>query len=85
MRPSTHRTGAAAIMAILAYGVNYRTAPIDVRERVAFPEEGVTDALADSTSSIPSLSEAAIISTCNRTELILALDPAEEESVSRWR
>lgn len=71
-------------MAILAYGVNYRTAPIDVRERVAIPEDGLLTALADATSSIPSVSEAAIISTCNRTELILSLDPAHEESVSRW-
>jgi glutamyl-tRNA reductase len=71
-------------MAILAYGVNYRTAPIDVRERVAIPEDGLLTALADATSSIPSVSEAAIISTCNRTELVLSLDPAHEESVSRW-
>ena len=71
-------------MAILAYGVNYRTAPIDVRERVAFSEEALAVALADAAASIPSVSEAAIISTCNRTELILSLDPAEEASVSRW-
>ncbi len=71
-------------MAILAYGVNYRTAPIDVRERVAIPEEGLLTALADATASIPSVTEMAIISTCNRTELILSLDPAREESVSRW-
>ncbi len=71
-------------MAILAYGVNYRTATIDVRERVAFTEEGLEAALADATMAIPSVSEIAIISTCNRTELIVSLDPAQEESVSRW-
>jgi glutamyl-tRNA reductase len=71
-------------MAILTYGVNYRTAPIDVRERVAFPAEGLSAALEDATSAIESLSEVAIISTCNRTELILSLDPADEESVPKW-
>lgn len=71
-------------MAILAYGINYRTAPIDVRERVAFPEDSLSAALLNAKRSIPSVSEAAIISTCNRTELVLAIDPAEENAVPRW-
>ena len=32
-------------MAILAYGLNYRTAPVEVRERIAFPEESLAEAL----------------------------------------
>jgi glutamyl-tRNA reductase len=71
-------------MAILAYGINYRTAPIDVRERVAFPEDALSSALLDARNSIPGVSEAAIISTCNRTELVLAIEPNEEKSVPRW-
>ena len=71
-------------MAILAYGVNYRTAPVEFRERIAFPEESLAKALLEVTSGIPSVSEAAIISTCNRTELYLALDPAHEREVSNW-
>ena len=71
-------------MAILAYGVNYRTAPVEFRERIAFPEESLAEALLEATSGIPSVSEAAIISTCNRTELYLALDPAHEREVSNW-
>jgi glutamyl-tRNA reductase len=63
-------------MAILAYGVNYRTAPLELRERIAFPEEGIADALHSVRNSVPTLSEAAIVSTCNRTELYAALDPA---------
>jgi len=74
----------SGFMAILAYGVNYRTAPIDVRERVAFSEDALPGALADAISAIDSVSEAAIISTCNRTELILSLDPSEENAVARW-
>ena len=71
-------------MAILAYGINYRTAPIDVRERVAFPEDALSSALVDAKSAIPTVSEAAIISTCNRTELVLAIDPSQETSVPAW-
>jgi len=71
-------------MAILAYGINYRTAPIEVRERIAFPEEALPGALQEATRLIPSVSEAAIISTCNRTELYLALDPSQEDAVRHW-
>lgn len=71
-------------MAILAYGVNYRTAPVEFRERIAFPEESLGDALQAATRVIPSVSEAAIISTCNRTELYLAMDPNQEQGVVEW-
>ena len=71
-------------MAILAYGVSYRTAPVEFRERIAFPEESLGDTLLAATRSIPSVSEAAIISTCNRTELYLAMDPNYERGVIEW-
>ena len=71
-------------MAILAYGVNYRTAPVEFREKIAFPEETLGDALKAATRAIPSVSEAAIISTCNRTELYLAMDPNQEHGVVEW-
>jgi len=71
-------------MAILAYGVSYRTAPVEFREKIVFPEDNVHEALKDATDSIPSVTEAAIISTCNRTELYLALDPSEERHVGLW-
>jgi glutamyl-tRNA reductase len=71
-------------MAILAYGVNYRTAPLEVRERLAFPEEGLGDALLAIRDGIPTLSEAVLVSTCNRTELYAALDPADERRVPEW-
>lgn len=71
-------------MAILAYGVNYRTAPLEVRERLAFPEEGIAEALHTVRRAVPTLSEAVIVSTCNRTELYAALDPAAEPHVPQW-
>ena len=71
-------------MAILAYGVSYRTAPVEFRERIAFPEENLGETLKEATRAIPSVSEAAIISTCNRTELYLAMDPNQEHGVVSW-
>jgi glutamyl-tRNA reductase len=73
-----------ASLAILAYGINYRTAPVEFRERIAFPEDKVSGALKAATNNIPTVTEAAIISTCNRTELYLALDPNNERQVVQW-
>jgi glutamyl-tRNA reductase len=78
------RVEIGSAMAILAYGINYRTAPIEVRERVAFPESDLQGALQEATRLIPSVSEAAIVSTCNRTELYLSLDPNNEDAVRHW-
>ena len=71
-------------MAILAYGLNYRTAPIELRERVAFPEDTLGSALVEVTQAVPSVSEAAILSTCNRTELHCAIAPECEPALAEW-
>ncbi len=71
-------------MAILAYGINYRTASVDVRERLAFTEDALVPSLADLTHRVSGVSEAAIVSTCNRTELYCALDPDAFHDVAGW-
>lgn len=70
-------------MSILAYGLNYRTASVELRERVAFPEDAVRDALLQ-LKRIAGVSEAAIISTCNRTELYCAIAPEAEQQLTDW-
>ncbi|MBA3913352.1 MAG: glutamyl-tRNA reductase [Acidobacteriales bacterium] len=50
-------------------GVNHKTAPVEVRERLAIPESRLPDALRSFTQH-PGVSEALILSTCNRVELI---------------
>lgn len=71
-------------MSILAYGLNYRTASVELRERVAFPEDYVTDALVQVKRDVAGVQEAAIISTCNRTELYCALHPEAEPDLAAW-
>ncbi len=70
-------------MALLAYGVSFRTAPIDMRERIAFGTRELPRALSR-LGEIPSLSEAAILSTCNRTEIYCALDAPNHDPVADW-
>ena len=71
-------------MGVLAYGLNYRTAHVDLRERIAFPEEGLAPALKTIVDDISGIAEAAIISTCNRTELYCAADASAERQLREW-
>lgn len=51
-------------------GVNHRTAPVAVRERLAFAEAEIAPALRRMHGAVDSVSEAALLSTCNRVEVI---------------
>src|ERR1700752_2096206 len=65
---------------LLAIGISYKTAPVEVRERLALPESRATEFLRDARGSAD-VHEAVAISTCNRTELYLVVgDPVEAES-----
>jgi len=55
-------------MQLFAFGMNHHTAPLAVREQVAFNAENLEAALRDLVAH-ESVREAAIISTCNRTEV----------------
>jgi glutamyl-tRNA reductase len=68
-------------MSLFALGLNHHTAPLAVRERVVFHVERLREALTDIRAAFAS--EAAILSTCNRTELYVA---AEEPpaAVAEW-
>jgi glutamyl-tRNA reductase len=62
-------------MQLFAFGINHQTAPLSVREQVAFNEDGMESALRDLVEN-GAAKEAAILSTCNRTELYCnALQP----------
>ncbi|UFH48665.1 glutamyl-tRNA reductase [Pseudomonas sp. KNUC1026] len=70
-------------MAFLALGINHKTASVDVRERVAFTPEQLVDALQQLCRHTDSR-EAAILSTCNRSELYLEQESPAAEAVLRW-
>ncbi len=65
---------------LLALGISHKTAPLELRERLALPEGRAAGLMADLAGSGGS-AEATIISTCNRTEVYLvAYDPVAAES-----
>ena len=68
-------------MSLYTFGLNHTTAPLDVRERVTFAPDVLSDALRDLVSA-RKVKEAAILSTCNRTEVYF--HGGEPEPVARW-
>ena len=68
-------------MTLYTLGLNHQTAPLDVRERIAFKPDAVRPALRDLLGR-PAVKEAAILSTCNRTEVYIS--GAEPAPVMNW-
>ncbi|PGS48524.1 glutamyl-tRNA reductase [Bacillus sp. AFS041924] len=60
-------------MHIITIGINYKTAPIEVREKVAFAPNELQDAM-NSLKNEKSILENIIVSTCNRTEIYAVVD-----------
>ncbi|WP_018921633.1 glutamyl-tRNA reductase [Salsuginibacillus kocurii] len=60
-------------MHILVAGLDYKTAPIDIREQFAFSEDELPQAL-DQLRNMKSVLECVILSTCNRTEIYAVVD-----------
>jgi len=64
-------------MELIVIGLNHKTAPIEIRERLAFPEDGMEKALSQ-VKSLLSLKENMILSTCNRVEMYAAARETEK-------
>jgi len=60
-------------MSLFVLGINHQTAPVSLRERVAFSGDAIPAAL-DALRGLPSVHEVALLSTCNRTELYAIAD-----------
>ena len=71
-------------MTIFALGLNHQTAPLTMREKVVFHVERLGEALGEAKRVLAP--EAAILSTCNRTELYLSGERQEEKraAVAEW-
>lgn len=70
-------------MTLLAVGINYQTAPVSVRERLSFPTEALQPSLQE-LYNVNEISEAAILSTCNRTEFYCAASTANQQILVDW-
>jgi len=70
-------------MGLLALGINHKTAPVNVREQVAFAPESMPQVLQQACAALQ-LQELAILSTCNRTELYCSANLQGSRAVLEW-
>ena len=68
-------------MTLYALGINHQTAPVALRERVAFADGAVPAALAE-LRGLPGVREVALLSTCNRTELYASA--SDDAVLAEW-
>lgn len=69
-------------MSLVLIGINHRTAPVEIREKVVFAGEELPEALRELTGA-PGVRESLIVSTCNRTELYCLTD-GDPDALVRW-
>jgi glutamyl-tRNA reductase len=70
-------------MRLTVLGINHRTAPVEIRGQVAFPPEQLPRALGELTA-LDGVQAAAILSTCNRTELYCTQQGQEFDTIADW-
>ncbi|TCO81148.1 glutamyl-tRNA reductase [Plasticicumulans lactativorans] len=70
-------------MPLLAIGINHKTAPVSMRERIAFAPDRLQQALRELVAD-GAAHEAAILSTCNRTEVYCGLAHGDHQDVLQW-
>ncbi|NQZ41578.1 MAG: glutamyl-tRNA reductase [Moritella sp.] len=70
-------------MTLLALGINHNSAPVSLREKVAFSPDNIEDAFASIVANGVA-SEAVIVSTCNRTEIYCKIEQGLPERVTQW-
>lgn len=86
---SNYLGGACFFMHIIVVGLNYQTAPVEMREQLAFTEEALPNAMA-ALKNKKSILENVIVSTCNRTEVYAVVDQLHtgryyiKEFLSEW-
>jgi len=74
---------AQILMTLLALGINHKTAPVALREKVAFTPDSLVEALA-SLKKLDGVDESVIVSTCNRTELYVNANDESGQKLLQW-
>ena len=70
-------------MTLFALGINHKSAPVALREKVAFTPDSLVEALA-SLKNLDGVEESVIVSTCNRTELYVNTQYEQADTLLTW-
>lgn len=71
-------------MSVIAIGLNHQTAPISIREKFAWASDQITTHLQDFRNQFGEKTEAAVLSTCNRTEIYCSVSPEHLGDTQKW-
>jgi len=77
------QSGIRESMPLLAIGISHHTAPIEIREKVAFTRLEISDRVRE-LRAIPGVEEVIILGTCNRTEIYCLSSETGKESLLDW-
>ena len=77
-QPIQHSPQVPSAMNFVLIGVNHKSAPLQVRERLAIPAARLQEATL-SLLSVPCVREGMILSTCNRVEFLTYQEPAQAD------
>jgi glutamyl-tRNA reductase len=70
-------------MSLITIGINHKTAPLNLRERLAFTPQSLPEALL-SLKKLDNIEEASILSTCNRTEIYCVTTKDNDQAIIQW-
>ena len=70
-------------MSLITLGINHKTAPLELRERLAFTPQSLPEALL-SLKKLRHIEEASILSTCNRTEIYCVTSEDNDQAIIQW-
>jgi glutamyl-tRNA reductase len=70
-------------MQLVICGINHNSAPVDIRENIAFNPDVLPNALA-SLQKLENVVETVIVSTCNRTEIYCHLKRHDDSTITEW-
>ncbi|GMT42341.1 MAG: glutamyl-tRNA reductase [bacterium] len=65
-------------MSLVVIGLNHRSAPVEVREKLAFDQKQLREAAEDVFARVPEIGEKVILSTCNRVEIYAQVENEED-------
>ena len=71
-------------MSVFVYGINFKTAPVEIREKTVLSGEKLKSSLIEIRKKLANINEIFIVSTCNRTEFYYSTSSEASSNLETW-
>ena len=71
-------------MSVFVYGINFKTAPVEIREKTVLSGEKLESSLIEIRKKLANINEIFIVSTCNRTEFYYSTSSDASSNLETW-